>query len=58
MKRDPNYIDVDDDDLEDMFEDKKIKNRKFREVKDARVKTRRRIDKDGETLNNLIKTDD
>jgi len=56
MQRDPNYADLDDDDFEEMYEQKKIKNRKFREAKDVRVKTRRRVDKDEETLNNLIKT--
>jgi len=57
MQRDPNYIDIDDDDIDDQYEDKKIKNRKFRDIKDVKVKTKRRVDKDEETLNNLIKTD-
>jgi hypothetical protein len=48
-----------DDPYEDLYEeDGPIKNRKFKEERPARMKTRRRQDTDGETLNNLTRTAD
>jgi len=48
-----------DDPYEDLYEeDGPIKNRKFKEERPARIRTRRRQDIDGETLNNLTRTAD